>query len=166
VSLFDDDPKSEVSPRMNDRLRSDITLMIEAYGYDLVAELVSAHAPVQHVRLSQVDAPPTARRAGEEHESSDPSKFKATGIKGRILIWADRQPDEFDREDAVEWWLSTQQPDADRSRCETVRRRFDELVTISAFAETDLTGEIRKVRITPVGRGFVTNLHTIGKSKS
>lgn len=151
------------APKIESPLVRDLRLMVEAYGYNRVAEHLSDLAPAPDMRLAQVDAPPTARRAAEKQDS-DPTRFGKGSIKAKILSRC-LVVGETDRNEIIEWWITEVEHDAQHGRIESVRRRFDELVQIGYLTETDLTGDVRRVQVTLPGTRAFNNLRSYGKTK-
>jgi ribose 1,5-bisphosphokinase PhnN len=144
-------------------MEGDIANLIDLFGYDAVARAVNVHAPSVSLRLSHVDDPRTATRAGDRHEAADASRFTTKSMKAALLGWAARQH-ETDRDEAIAWWLQ-REPDARHSRLDTVRRRFDELVEVGFLRETDTSGQVRRVTVTLAGREALRNLADTGVTR-
>jgi hypothetical protein len=140
-------------------------MLVERYGFEAVADAVAAHSPIPDVRLSRVDDPPTAERAGDKQSTADPSRYGVDSLKGQILLRFGQVGGTSDADEIIEWWTYTH-PDAPHGRIESLRRRVDELFSVGHLIEVDTSGTRRRLALDPIqGYAALRSLNETGWSK-
>ena len=113
------------------------------WGWDNVYAAVMNH-PACPQRFSQVDAPPTAKRAAS-------TRFTQKSIKAKLLRIAITHK-RLHRDEAIDIYAYRENVTLNYSQRESVRRRWDELVETGLLQEVDNNGRVRVCAPTSAGR--------------